>query len=437
MTPTVHGHSPIAPPGTHQPHPLEARLLTLFESNGHHGLDDRTFDALALEVFRYQFSCNPPYQRFCLSRGATLESVMAAGRWESVPAIPSEAFKAAHLATFPVTRAVRTFRTSGTTQGARGAHAFVTMDLYEAAILPAFRRFLLPDSAKLPVLSLVPPPEDTPDSSLSYMVGYLASRQEVSGGHADFFLTRDGLEVDRLERALHDAASSGHPVMILTTALALAHLLERRPDLRARLPRGSRMMYTGGMKGSHRALPYREFLEIVERSLGIPPTHCVAEYGMTELSSQMYETVLRDTSVGGDLSGGVPAHAAGSEGSAHHPGAGDRANASRGDVSKTRTGEAPSGPREAATRRLEGPPWLRWLVVDPATEAPQPPGRPGLVRLFDLANLYSVAAIQTSDIGVADDGGLILLGRVAGAQPRGCSLTAAEILENGSGRHGA
>ena len=52
-----------------------------------------------------------------------------------------------------------------------------------------------------------------------------------------------------------------------------------------------------------------------------------------------------------------------------------------------------------------------------------------MVRLFDLANLGSVLAIQTQDLAVArEDGTFELLGRDPAALPRGCSRAADEML---------
>jgi hypothetical protein len=49
-------------------------------------------------------------------------------------------------------------------------------------------------------------------------------------------------------------------------------------------------------------------------------------------------------------------------------------------------------------------------------------GKTGLIRVFDLANVFSVAAIQTEDLGIRRGGGFELIGRARLAEPRGCSL---------------
>jgi hypothetical protein len=44
--------------------------------------------------------------------------------------------------------------------------------------------------------------------------------------------------------------------------------------------------------------------------------------------------------------------------------------------------------------------------------------------VFDLANVFSVMAIQTEDLGVRRENGFELVGRAQLAEPRGCSLMA-------------
>ena len=61
--------------------------------------------------------------------------------------------------------------------------------------------------------------------------------------------------------------------------------------------------------------------------------------------------------------------------------------------------------------------------------APLPDGEPGLLAHFDLANAASVCPILTEDLGCVLPGRWVrLLGRAAGASPRGCSLPAERFL---------
>ena len=68
--------------------------------------------------------------------------------------------------------------------------------------------------------------------------------------------------------------------------------------------------------------------------------------------------------------------------------------------------------------------------LDPETLEPRPRGGVGLLAFMDLANVGSVSAVLTEDLGHLDSrGGLRLLGRAPGAEPRGCSLALEGILE--------
>ncbi|MEX2584241.1 MAG: hypothetical protein WD766_13290, partial [Gemmatimonadota bacterium] len=85
-------------------------------------------------------------------------------------------------------------------------------------------------------------------------------------------------------------------------------------------------------------------------------------------------------------------------------------------------------PGPGARRLHRGPPWLRTVAVDPETLEPLDPGELGVLRHFDLANLHSVMALQTADLGRVSAEGVELLGRATGAEARGCSIAMDELL---------
>jgi hypothetical protein len=114
----------------------------------------------------------------------------------------------------------------------------------------------------------------------------------------------------------------------------------------------------------------------------VPEPAIVAEYGMTELSSQLYETTILD----------------------------------------------PSGPR-----RYWVPGWLRASVVDPETLRPVRDGDVGILRIDDVANVDSVCAIQTADLARQAGDGIEVLGRASDAVPRGCGLAIDAALGDRAG----
>jgi hypothetical protein len=63
-------------------------------------------------------------------------------------------------------------------------------------------------------------------------------------------------------------------------------------------------------------------------------------------------------------------------------------------------------------------------VISPETGREVAEGETGLLRLYDLANVWSVMAVQTEDLAVRHGDGFELLGRAAAVEPRGCSRMA-------------
>jgi hypothetical protein len=327
------------------------------------------FDDVAREVFAFQASRCEPLARLCRRRGIDPGRL---GGWEEIPPVPTAAFRGVVLSAGPPRHVFRTSGTSGG-PGGRGEHHLPELTLYEAAWGPPFREYLLPDRDRIRILSLVPRGETRPDSSLSFMADRILERHGTSGSGT--FLGAGGIAWERLEGALRSAVGEGEPVLLLGTALGFAEVLERfrGAGCRVSLPAGSRIFDTGGGKGLRRDVSRGTLLGGYREILGVPPERVVGEYGMTELSSQFYETI--------------------------------------------------------PSRVFRGPDWTRTRVLDPETLAPVSPGTAGLLSHLDLANAWTVVRILTEDLGVEEEDGFRFLGRAEGAALRGCSLTTEELLE--------
>jgi phenylacetate-coenzyme A ligase PaaK-like adenylate-forming protein len=168
-----------------------------------------------------------------------------------------------------------------------------------------------------------------------------------------------------------DLAEVERPVVLFGTAFAFVNLFDACAD-RWSLPPGSAVVETGGFKGRSREVPREELYATLSERFGVPLDQCYSEYGMSEMASQYYGRGL--------------------------------------DPVK------------------RAPPWLRARIIDPVTGEDQPLGTPGILRHYDLANLNSAFVIETEDAGVRTEDGFILLGRAQGAELRGCSLTAEELM---------
>lgn len=355
---------------------LAAALESRFTAGVAIPWSDRDFEALALAAFRMQFESIDAYRSFCEGRGATPGSVR---RWQDVPPVPATAFKHIDFVVDRERAPELTFRTSGTTLGpaTRGRHLVLRAALYRQSLLPPFRAHVLAGREPMTFASLVPPPTERPDSSLSFMVGAAA---QAFATHTRWLIDGGGaLDLDGWHAIAEVAARAQDPVLVVATSLSLLHLverLEREPG--ARLPDGSRIMETGGFKGSGREVSRDTLHARVHAALGVPPGQIVGEYGMTELLSQLYEPVLTE------------------------------------------------GP--TAARTYVSPPWLRVRALDPMTLEELPAGREGILAFFDLANAGSVCHVLTEDLGSVAACRVRLSGRARGAEPRGCSLAMDELL---------
>ncbi len=251
---------------------LEERIAALIAAVG---VDEAAFNDAALAVYRFQRSCNEPFENYCRHLGVPREIE----DWRAIPAVPQSAFKQFALRSFSASETVKTFRTSGTTGEGFGEHHFRSLRLYDESIVRTWDFFRLP---QLPQIILAPTPEQAPHSSLSHMFGVL--RERARGGIQHFCIGDDGaLRLDKLCRVLPEAHE---PVMLLGTALAFLHFFETGEKFR--LPEGSCAMETGGYKGSGRTVEKRELYELFGEHLGLVPDAVVNEYGMTELSAQFY-----------------------------------------------------------------------------------------------------------------------------------------------------
>jgi len=268
----------------------------------------------------------------------------------------------------------RIFHSSGTTEQrpSRHFHNAASLALYEVSLLRWFEANIQLPMANSQWIMLTPPPKQAPHSSLVHM--FEAIRRQAGSGMSAFVgsVAEDGgwaLDLEAALERLGAVSASGQPMLMLGTAFSFVHLLDHLAarKLCFELPPSSCAMETGGYKGRSRSLPKGELHGLISQRLGISPDHIVCEYGMSELSSQAYDW--------------------------EH-------------------------------RRFHFPPWAQAQIVSPETGCAVAEGETGLIRIFDLANVYSVMAIQTEDLGTRRDNGFTLAGRAALAAPRGCSLMA-------------
>lgn len=352
---------------------MNAELLNFAARLGHVASrlqEDHGFNELALELFALQFKYNPGYQKICAARGLTPKEVR---HWTQIPFAPTAAFKELELSSIPAEERTAVFHSSGTTEQkpSRHFHCAQSLEVYEASLWKWFDGNVI-NNRKFDLVVLTPPPQSAPNSSLVHM--FETVRQQL-GAPESVFVGVTG--ADRAWALNFDAAVGAlkkgpAPKLILGTAFSFVHLLDylTEKNLRFDLPFGSRAMETGGYKNRSRRLPKTRLHFLITTFLGIAAENIICEYGMSELSSQAYDS-------------------------------------------------------NSAGRGFLFPPWARAQIVSPETGREVAEGETGLIRILDLANVFSVAAIQTEDLGIKRGSGFELVGRAPLAESRGCSLMVA------------
>lgn len=311
----------------------------------------------------------------------------------------SDAFRMRRVFAFDVDTASAQFVTSGTTGANSGVHYLRDTATYETASLLWGARGLgvTPEDAPPLVIALAPWTGRKTASSLGYMMqrmmeafdGRGLDRERSSQRFAldapeRWLVGERGVDVAGLRRVQELAQCTGARVVLLATSFALVELLDAAGSETFTLPAGSLVMPTGGFKGRTRTIDVTTMHRELRRLFG--DIDIVGEYGMTELTSQLYEGTLR----GGDSHG--------------------------------------------APGTYWAPPWLRVVALAAESLQPVSEGEEGLACFIDLGNVDSAVCLITQDRVRVSNGGVVLLGRQPKAPLRGCSLAIEALLRPDANR---
>ncbi|HZH62052.1 MAG TPA: long-chain fatty acid--CoA ligase [Metabacillus sp.] len=333
---------------------------------------EEAFNDLALQLFRYQYTNNAPFQMYCRQKGKTPRMVKS---WKDIPAVPINAFKELTLSCEDPEQSEDVFMTSGTTKGIRGKHYHPTLEVYNQSMLKNFKDRFMKGHEQIKMGILFPTEEEMPNSSLSHYLALAFKKYGTSD--SQYFVNDQGLQVEELLFALEQAEESGQPFALLGASFSFVHLFDelQARGISFRLPSGSRILDTGGFKNKSKELDLETFYTQLSTLLGVEKSDCINMYGMTELSTQFY----------------------------------DNGNSTVPSVKS-------------------GPHWIRTRVINPLTGEDVAKGEKGVLVHCDLANFNSVTTILTEDLGVEKEEGFLLLGRVQGAEAKGCSIAVDEFI---------
>ncbi len=353
--------------GAHERRYLADRILDVIGS-GPDGPAE-VFDALALEVFAYQYAHSEPYRSYCDAAGVTPSTVHD---WSDIPAYPTQAFKDEVVTSFPMSEATFAALTSGTTSANQRGRIFrdeIGRELAFTANRVMTGAYIFPDfeqGRRCRILFLAPSPQMAPTMGMA--IGMEQTRVHFGSPASAFLLGRSGIDVNALIAHLREAERIGEPVALIGATSAFVYFLNacRRKRMRFCLPPGSRVVDGGGYRGRFGEVTRDDYYDLVNECLGVPTSYCVNTLGMAESSTNYSDRTLRDTVLGHE-------------------------------------------PRE---RRKAVPPWTRVFARDPMTGERLPHGQPGLLVHYDLANLPTVIGVMTDNLGFTDpDGSFEIIGR--------------------------
>ncbi|WP_420320556.1 acyl transferase [Flagellimonas sp.] len=229
------------------------------------------FEALALEVFHFQYSNNTVYKTYCNLLKRTPENVQAI---RDIPFLPIAFFKT-HQVISSRSKPTVIFESSGTTSGNTSKHFVTDIDLYQQSFGKGFTHFYGPVEDYC-ILALLPSYLEREGSSLIYMVNDMI--QNSKNPHSGFYLNN----LDELKGKLKQLRAEKTKTLLIGVSFALLDLAEQFPMSLENVI----LMETGGMKGRRKELIREELHDILKNAFGVSSIH--SEYGMTELLSQAY-----------------------------------------------------------------------------------------------------------------------------------------------------
>ncbi len=231
------------------------------------------FEALALDVFRFQYRENREYRAYTDALQVEAEKVQSL---RQIPFLPVSFFKSHAIKTGEFTpQAV--FHSSGTTGTVSSRHLVKDVSLYKESFCRGFQLFY-GDISEYCVIGLLPSYLERGNSSLVFMVNELV--RQCGHPQSGFYLD----EFTKLASVLRQLEEAGQKTLLIGVSFALLDFARQYP-----MPlRNTIVVETGGMKGRRKEMIREELHMELKQAFRLPSIH--AEYGMTELLSQAWSS---------------------------------------------------------------------------------------------------------------------------------------------------
>ncbi len=249
------------------------------------------FDALALEIFRYQASNNLVYKKYLECLNIQVDLIKSI---EQIPFLPIEFFKTQTVISGD-DKTIITFESSGTTGQNTSQHHVQDPDFYVEIAEQIFEKFY-GKLADFQIFALLPSYLERTNSSLVYMVEHFIKKSGSanSGFYLDDYealakaLKGDQKQkIGETENRTSKTEQQTLKTLLIGVTFGLLDFVESGIDI-SFLQHTDHLivMETGGMKGRRKELLREEVHEILTSAFHVKNIH--SEYGMTELLSQGY-----------------------------------------------------------------------------------------------------------------------------------------------------
>lgn len=233
--------------------------------------NDRSFQDIALSLFRFQAENNAVYKSFIQYlgiRAALVDSL------DKIPFLPISFFKNHSLKTGEWPTAV-SFSSSGTTGQRTSIHSLPDLAFYLNHAEKCFNHFF-GDLKNYNFMALLPSYLERKNSSLVAMMDHFIRKSESP--YSGFYLNN----ISDLLRDLDESKLDHRKTILWGVTFALLDLAEStHPDISHCM-----VFETGGMKGRRKEITRLELHSSLQQNLHISKVY--SEYGMTELLSQAY-----------------------------------------------------------------------------------------------------------------------------------------------------
>ncbi|MCX7955450.1 MAG: acyltransferase [Bacteroidales bacterium] len=234
-------------------------------------LTDVEFISYTLEVFKFQYTNNSIYRKFCDVLKKNPDNVV---KLEDIPFLPISFFKNHKILCTDSYELL--FESSATTGKNVSKHYVYSSDLYIRSFTTSFNYFY-GNYKDYVWLALLPSYLERPNSSLVYMIEYFIKNSIHS--ESGFYLN----DYESLYKKLIYCIENDKKIILFGVSFALLNFAEKFS-----LPEYDKLivMETGGMKGRRKEITRNELHKILCNSFKVETIH--SEYGMTELLSQAY-----------------------------------------------------------------------------------------------------------------------------------------------------